>query len=157
MARRLLEAGVRCVTIAHSNWDTHYNNFSVLKGDLLPQLNTGLPTLLGDLADRGMLKKTMVVVMGEFGRTPRVNKFSERDHWGPSNCLLMAGGGIQWGRVVGDTNSRGERPERDPVGPENFAATMYRCLGIDHNKIFYTPEGRPIPIVKNGQVISALL
>ncbi|MFQ5732418.1 MAG: DUF1501 domain-containing protein, partial [Planctomycetaceae bacterium] len=82
MARRLVEAGVRCVTIDHTNWDTHYNNFKVLKNDLLPHLDAGLSTLLGDLSDRGMHRNTLVVVMGEFGRTPRVNKYAGRDHWG---------------------------------------------------------------------------
>jgi hypothetical protein len=157
MARRLVEAGVRCVTIDHTNWDTHYNNFTVLKDDLLPHLDAGLSTLLRDLSDRGRLQSTMLVVMGEFGRTPRVNKFAGRDHWGPSNCLLLAGGGIQGGRVVGATNSRGEKPTADPVGPADLAATMYRCLGIDPNHEFYTPEGRPVPIVDGGKVITDVL
>ncbi len=157
MARRLVEAGVRCVTIDHTNWDTHYNNFKVLKEDLLPQLNTALPTLLRDLYDRGTLQNTLVCVMGEFGRTPRVNKNAGRDHWGPSNTILLAGGGIQGGRVVGKTNVRGEKPASDPIGPEDLAATMYRCIGIDPDDEFHTPEGRPVKIVNNGQVVSELL
>jgi len=157
MARRLVEAGVRCVTIDHSNWDTHYNNFHVLKKDLLPLLDAGLPTMLNDLSDRGMLDNTLVCVMGEFGRTPRVNQYAGRDHWGPSNCILLSGGGIQGGRALGATNSRGERPESDPVGPEDLAATMYRCIGIDPDAEFHTPEGRPIKVVNNGTVISDLL
>ena len=157
MARRLVEAGVRCVTIDHSNWDTHYNNFQVLKKDLLPLLDAGVPTMLNDLSDRGMLDNTLVCVMGEFGRTPRVNKFAGRDHWGPANCILLAGGGIQGGRAIGDTNARGERPASDPVGPEDLAATMYRCIGIDPDAEFHTPEGRPIKVVNNGAVISELL
>ena len=157
MARRLVEAGVRCVTIDHTNWDTHYNNFEVLKNDLLPHLDTGLPMLLRDLEQRGMLDTTMVVVMGEFGRTPRVNKYAGRDHWGPSNTILLAGGGIQGGRVIGATNSRGERPETDPVGPEDLSATIFHRLGINGDDEFHTPEGRPVKIVNDGRVLRELL
>lgn len=157
MARRLIEAGVRCVTIDHTNWDTHYNNFEVLKNDLLPHLDTGLPMLLRDLDDRGMLDTTLVCVMGEFGRTPRVNSRAGRDHWGPSNTILLAGGGLQHGRVIGATNSRGERPASDPVGPEELAATMYHCLGINGEDEFFTPEGRPVKIVNDGRVLTELL
>ncbi|MEX1228702.1 MAG: DUF1501 domain-containing protein [Planctomycetaceae bacterium] len=157
MARRLVESGVRCVYVDHSNWDTHYNNFKVLKEDLLPQFDPAMTMLLRDLADRDILKTTLLIVMGEFGRTPRVNGQAGRDHWGPSNCLFMAGGGIKGGCVVGATNSRGEKPESDPVGPEDLAATMYRCLGIDPDVEFRTPEGRPVKIVNNGRVINDLL
>ena len=157
MSRRLVEAGVRCVTIDHSNWDTHYNNFHVLRQDLLPQLDLALPALLLDLEQRGMLDRTMVVVMGEFGRTPRVNKDAGRDHWGPSNTILLAGGGIRHGVVVGATNARGEKPESDPLGPEDLAATMYRALGINGQEEFLTPEGRPVKIVNDGRVISDLI
>src|SRR5690606_20569021 len=107
------------------------NNFHVLKNDLLPHLDSGLTALLRDLADRSLLATTLVVVMGEFGRTPRVNKDAGRDHWGPANTILLAGGGIAGGRVVGATNARGEKPEADPVGPEDLSATMFRCIGID--------------------------
>lgn len=156
MARRLVEAGVRCVTIDHTNWDTHYNNFDVLKNDLLPHLDSGLTMLLKDLDQRGRLDSTLVVVMGEFGRTPRVNKDAGRDHWGPANCILMAGGGVVGGRALGATNPRGEKPEGDSVGPEDLSATMFRCLGIDPNHEFHTPEGRPVKIVNNGHVIEDL-
>ena len=157
MGRRLIEAGVRCVTIDHSNWDTHYNNFHVLKHDLLPQLDTGVSMLLADLSTRGLLETTLVVVMGEFGRTPRVNKDAGRDHWGPSNTILLAGGGIQPGRVIGATNSKGEKPASDPLGPEDLSATMFHLVGIDHTEVFYTPEGRPVPIANEGKVIRELL
>jgi hypothetical protein len=157
MARRLVEAGVRCVTIDHTNWDTHYDNFKVLKSDLLPHLDTGLSTLLADLAERGTLEKTLVVVMGEFGRTPRVNQHAGRDHWGPANCILLAGGGVRGGCVVGATNPRGEKPAGDPVGPEDLSATMFHLLGINADDEFYTPEGRPVKLANNGRVIQALL
>lgn len=157
LARRLVEAGVRCVTIDHTNWDTHYNNFAVLRDDLLPHLDTGVPMLLRDLADRGRLESTIVCVMGEFGRTPRVNKDAGRDHWGPANCLLLAGGGFASGRVVGATNPRGEKPASDPVGPEDLAATLHHLLGIDGDKQFETPEGRPVKIVNDGRVLHEVL
>ena len=157
MARRLIEAGVRCVTVDHSNWDTHNDNFSVLRKELLPQLDTGLPMLLRDLADRSMLSKTLVVVMGEFGRTPRVNNNAGRDHWGPANCILLAGGGIAGGTVVGATNPKGEKPASDPRSPEDLTATMCHCLGIDPDVEFHTPEGRPVKVVNNGKVINELL
>ncbi|MCA9175099.1 MAG: DUF1501 domain-containing protein [Planctomycetales bacterium] len=157
MSRRLVEAGVRCVLIDHTNWDTHYNNFEVLKNDLLPHLDSAMSTLLADLQDRGMLDSTLVLVTGEFGRTPRVNKDAGRDHWGPSCAIAMAGGGVQGGRVVGASNERAERPATTPYGPADLAATIYHCLGIDPKTVFHTPEGRPVPIVPNdGRVMREL-
>jgi uncharacterized protein (DUF1501 family) len=157
MARRLVEAGVRCVTIDHSNWDTHDNNFQTLKRSLLPTLDAALSTLFRDLSDRGLLARTLVVVTGEFGRTPRINKNAGRDHWGPAFTVALGGGGIQGGRVLGKTDARAERPARDPLGPEDLAATVHRLLGIDPREEFYTRDGRPVPIVNKGKVIDALL
>ncbi len=156
MARRLVEAGVRCVTIDHSNWDTHNDNFRILKRDLLPALDSALGTLFRDLAERGLLGQTLVVVSGEFGRTPRINKDAGRDHWGPAFTVALGGGGIHGGRVVGATDARAERPAGDPHGPEDLAATIYHLLGIDPNEEFYTPEGRPVKIA-NGRVIQELV
>ncbi len=157
MARRLVEAGVRCVLIDHTNWDTHYNNFTVLKNDLLPHLDSAMPTLLQDLSDRGMLESTLVLVTGEFGRTPRINKDAGRDHWGPSTAIALAGGGIRGGTVVGASNERAEKPATEPTGPADLAATIYHCLGIPPQTTFHTPEGRPIPIVPGeGRVIHEL-
>ncbi len=157
MARRLIEAGTRCVMVTHNNWDTHFNNFHILKTLLLPQLNTGLGALVRDLADRGLLETTLIVAMGEFGRTPRINSNAGRDHWGPANTLFLAGGGIRGGRVVGKTTDRGERPVSEATGPEDLAATIYHCLGIDQNEEFHTAEGRPVKIVNNGRTISDLV
>ena len=147
MARRLVEAGVRCVLIDHTNWDTHYNNFTVLKNDLLPHLDSAMAALLRDLEDRGMLDTTFVLFTGEFGRTPRVNRFAGRDHWGPSSAIAVAGGGVQGGRVIGASNARAERPATSPIGPEDLAATIYHSLGIDPQSEFLSPEGRPLPIL----------
>jgi uncharacterized protein (DUF1501 family) len=157
MARRLVEAGVRCVTIDHSNWDTHDNNFATLKRDLLPALDAGLSALFRDLADRGLLGRTLVLATGEFGRTPRINKNAGRDHWGPAFTVALGGGGIKGGRAVGKTDTRAERPTADAYGPEDLCATMYRLLGIDPEEEFYTPEGRPVKIVNNGRVIQELI
>jgi uncharacterized protein (DUF1501 family) len=157
MARRLVEAGVRCVTIDHSNWDTHDNNFATLKRDLLPVLDGGLSTLFRDLADRGLLDTTLVVVTGEFGRTPRINKNAGRDHWGPGFTVALGGGGLKGGRVVGKTNERAERPASDPYGPEDLAATMFHLMGINPEDEFYTPEGRPVKIANNGRLVQELL
>src|SRR5262249_51837929 len=131
MARRLVEAGARCVTVDHSNWDTHNDNFRTLKRDLLPALDGGLATLFRDLKDRGLLDSTLVVVTGEFGRTPRINNNAGRDHWGPSFTIALGGGGIQGGRVVGRSDARAEKPASDPHGPEDLAATMCHLMGID--------------------------
>ncbi|MFP6657441.1 MAG: DUF1501 domain-containing protein [Pirellulales bacterium] len=157
MARRLVEAGVRCVFINHTNWDTHYNNFHVLKNDLLPHLDAGMSTMLRDMHDRGLLEKTLVLVTGEFGRTPRVNAHAGRDHWGPSTAIAMAGAGIEGGRVIGASNERAEKPATTPYGPEDLSATIYHALGINPKTEFHTPEGRPVPIVPgNGRVIEGL-
>lgn len=157
MARRLVEAGVRCVTIEHSNWDTHDNNFVVLKNELLPALDQGMSTLFRDLSDRGLLAKTLVVVTGEFGRTPRINKNKGRDHWGPSFSVLVGGGGVVGGRVIGASDDRAEKPADKPHGPEDLAATIYHLLGVNGNQEFYTPEGRPVKIVNDGKVMRELL
>ena len=157
MARRLVEAGVRCVTVEHSNWDTHDGNFATLRRDLLPQLDPALSMLFEDLAQRGMLEKTLVVVSGEFGRTPRINKNAGRDHWGPSFTVLMGGGGIRGGQVLGASDARAERPISDPCGPEDLGATMMHLLGINPHDEFLTPEGRPVKIVNEGRVLSAIL
>ena len=157
MARRLVEAGVRCVTIDHSNWDTHDNNFATLRRELLPALDTGIAALFRDLADRGMLQNTLVVVTGEFGRTPRINRNAGRDHWGPAFTVALGGGGIQGGRVIGASDARAERPASDPHGPENLAATVCHLMGINPSAEFHTPEGRPVQIVNGGRVMRELL
>jgi hypothetical protein len=157
MARRLVEAGVRCVTIEHTNWDTHDNCFFVLKNELLPALDSGLSTLFSDLADRGLLERTLVVATGEFGRTPRINKNAGRDHWGAGFTVLVGGGGLRGGVVVGASDARAEKPADNPYGPEDLAATIYRQLGIRGDEEFTTPEGRPVKIVNQGRVIRELV
>ncbi|MCS6776504.1 MAG: DUF1501 domain-containing protein [Chloroherpetonaceae bacterium] len=157
LARRLVEAGVRCVTINMGGWDTHENNFNALKGHLLPMLDTGYAALLQDLHDRGLLESTMVVCMGEFGRTPIVNAAAGRDHWPGAISVCMGGGGVKTGIVVGSTNDRAEYPKERPLRVEDVAATIYRALGIDYEKEYISPEDRPIKINYDGSPIKELV
>jgi uncharacterized protein (DUF1501 family) len=157
MARRLVEAGVRCVTIDHSNYDTHDDNFKTLKNGLLPNLDAAVSTLFRDLADRGLLESTIVLVTGEFGRTPRINPKAGRDHWGPAFTVALGGGGIHGGRVVGKTDARAEKPTADPYGPEDLAATLFHAMGIDLQDEFLTPEGRPVAIVNGEKIMRELI
>ena len=157
MARRLVEAGVRSVLVDHRDWDTHSNNFETLKYELLPQLDSAMAMLFRDLAERGLLESTLVIVTGEFGRTPRINGNAGRDHWGPSFTVMLGGGGVEGGRVVGSTVRTGDKPAENPCGPEDLAATLYHLLGVDADHEFYTPEGRPVRIVNDGRVIRELL
>ena len=157
MARRLVEAGVRCVTIEHSNWDTHYYNFQTLEKDLLPKLNLAMAALYRDLADRGRLEKTIVLVTGEFGRTPKINKAAGRDHWSRCFTVALGGGGVQGGRVIGKSDPSASDPAEDPHGPEDLAATIYNLMGINPNDEMTTPDGRPVMLANGGRVIESLL
>ena len=157
MARRLVEAGVRCVTVEHSNWDTHDGNFAVLKRELLPKFDAAISTLFRDLADRGLLQKTLVIVSGEFGRTPRINKNAGRDHWSKCFTVALGGGGIQGGRVVGTSDKWADSPADNPYGPEDLAATTYHLLGLNPRDEMLTPEGRPVILANNGKLVSELL
>jgi uncharacterized protein (DUF1501 family) len=157
MARRLVEAGVRCVMIDHSNWDTHYDNFTVLRSQLLPKFDAALATLFRDLADRGLLQTTLVLVSGEFGRTPRINKDAGRDHWSKCFTVALGGGGIKGGQVVGTSDAWAQEPADNPYGPEDLAATMYHLLGINPKDELVTPEGRPVAISNSGRIIRELI
>ncbi len=157
MARRLVEAGVRCVTIDHSNWDTHDDNFATLKNALLPTLDAAIARCSATWPTAACSTRTLVVVTGEFGRTPRINKNAGRDHWGPAFTVLLGGGGIKGGGVVGKTDARAEKPASDPYGPEDLFATMFTLMGIDPKDEFHTPDGRPVAIVNNGKVMAELV
>ena len=156
MARRLVEAGVRCVTVDHANWDTHYHNFRVLKEDLLPKFDMAIPTFFRDMDQRGLLKRTVVVVTGEFGRTPKINAKAGRDHWSRGFTVAIGGGGVQGGRVVGKSNKWAEEPAENPYGPEDLCATVYHLLGINPRSEMHTPDGRPIMLTNNGRLIKEL-
>ena len=156
LARRLVESGVRCVTIDHSNWDTHDNNFTTLKQDLLPIFDRAIASLFKDLTERGMLENTLVVVTGEFGRTPKINKNAGRDHWGPVFTVALGGGGIKGGVVVGKSDAKAEKPASDPYGPEDLFATICHTMGMNPEHEFITPDGRPIMAVNQGRKIDPL-
>ncbi len=158
LARRLIEAGVRFVTVQFPrSWDTHERNFERLKGRHLPWLDVGLSALLGDLQQRGMLGSTVLFVTGEFGRTPRVNDKAGRDHWPHAFSMLFAGGPVKAGQVVGRSDASGARVADRPVTPEDAAATFYHLLGIDPRKEYQTPSGRPVALVRDGKVVAELV
>jgi hypothetical protein len=157
MARRLVEAGVRFVTVEHGNWDTHTKNFESLQANLLPMFDSALATLLRDLAARGLLETTLVIATGEFARTPRINSNAGRDHWPNAMTLPLAGGGVRGGVVLGASDARAEKPATDPIGPADLAATIYRIMGVDPSKIYHGPLGRPLPILDHGRPIDGIL
>jgi hypothetical protein len=162
LARRLIEAGTRVACIswapdANATWDTHDKNFVKLKGTLLPQLDAALSSLLNDLIERGMLRRTLVVVMGEFGRSPKVNKAAGRDHWNFCYGLMLAGGGIKAGTVFGASDRIGGRPNSNPVSPADVVATIYHCLGIANDLEMRDRLERPFQLVPWGNPIRELL
>ena len=157
LARRLVESGVRFVTVSRGGWDNHGGIFNALRNARLPELDSAFATLLKDLDDRGMLKETLVVWMGEFGRTPMVNMTGGRDHWPKNMSVVMAGGGIKGGIAVGESNDKGEEPKDGAVEPPDIAYTIFNQFGIDPNKIYHTPTGRPIRVAQDGEVIKGLL
>jgi uncharacterized protein (DUF1501 family) len=157
LATRLVGAGVRFVTVNLDGWDTHSDNFRALKTQKLPVLDAGLSGLFLALHEKGLLESTVVLVTGEFGRTPTINPRAGRDHWPRAMCCLLAGGGIPGGRVIGESDSRGEGPKDTPISPDNVAATFYQTLGIDSRKEYHTPTGRPVMLVRDGTPIKDLL
>jgi uncharacterized protein (DUF1501 family) len=148
LARRLVESGVRLVTVNWERddafWDTHQNNFADHKNKLLPNLDGGFSALLDDLAVRGLLDETLIVWLGEFGRTPAINKAAGRDHWAACNTVLFAGAGIRGGVVHGSSDRTAAYPATQPVTPEDLAATIYHLLGIDRRTTLTGPLGRPL-------------
>ncbi|MFN0056317.1 MAG: DUF1501 domain-containing protein [Planctomycetales bacterium] len=146
LARRLVEAGVRCVTLAFGAWDWHEKNFSGLRQET-PLLDQGLAALIDDLHERGLQDDVAVVIWGEFGRTPRINKTAGRDHWPGTSCALLAGGGWRTGQVIGVTNRLGEVPVNRPVHVQEVFASVYRHLGIDPATALADRAGRPQPLV----------
>jgi hypothetical protein len=157
IARRLVEAGARCVTLAFSRWDHHGDNFGALRQDL-PLLDQGLSALIEDLHQRGLEKDVSVVVWGEFGRTPTINKDGGRDHWPRVSCALLAGGGMKTGQVIGATDRLGGEAIERPVQFGEVFATLYQNLGIDPNKTTVTDlGGRPRFLVDGHQPLQELV
>jgi hypothetical protein len=155
LARRLVESGVRFVTVNYGGWDHHAKIFESLDKKL-PEFDQGLSALLNDLHDRGTLKETLVLVMGEFGRTPKVNKDAGRDHWGQAGSMLFAGAGVQGGKIIGATDKNGAFVTERPVRPADVCWTVYDALGIDPQKMVVTPEGRPTHILDEGSTVKEL-
>jgi len=156
MARRLVEAGVRMVTVTYGGWDMHTGISSGMNNQL-PPLDQALFALLTDLENRGMLDKTLVMVSSEFGRTPKINKDAGRDHWPKVFSVMLAGGGIKNGIVYGSSDATASEPENNPTSPEDLAYTMYHLLGIVADKELVAPGPRPIEIVDNGKLIKDII
>jgi hypothetical protein len=160
LGTRLIESGVRFVTISLGGWDTHQSNWTRLKTTLLPNLDTGLAALLNGLEEKGLLETTTVFVTGEFGRTPKINTRDAeggRDHYPRCMFMVMAGGGVKGGQVIGESDDTASGPKNEGYSPSDVAATFYHTLGIDHTKEYHTNTGRPIMIVRDGNVIKNLL
>jgi len=164
LARRLIEAGTRLVQVnfprepgdlssGNPLWDTHSKNAQRLKNNLCPPFDQAFSTLLGDLQQRGLLDETLVVVMGEFGRSPKINKAGGRDHWGSCYSVALAGGGVPGGQVIGSSDKLGGYPKSRPLRPPDLAATIFHQLGISHHSEFKDRLGRPLPIVEGGTPI----
>jgi len=156
LARRLIEAGVRFVTVNVGGWDTHANNFENLKKKL-PDYDAAFAGLIEDLHQRGQLDRTLVLSWGEFGRTPRINKDAGRDHWPNVFSVAMAGGGLKKGYVLGESDARAEYPKEKPVSPQDILATMYHQLGIDQTKNYTNDADRPVPILNYGEPIKEII
>ncbi|WP_435010136.1 DUF1501 domain-containing protein [Tundrisphaera lichenicola] len=156
MARRLIERGVTYVEVSLGGWDTHADAFNTLSNTLQPQLDKGMGSLVADLAQSGLLEKTMVVWMGEFGRTPKINQNGGRDHWPRSWSVVMGGGGLKGGQTIGATDKDGVDVIDQPVGVMDLIASMSKGMGIDVATQYTTPRGRPIKVVDGGAPIPQL-
>ncbi|HEY1109489.1 MAG TPA: DUF1501 domain-containing protein, partial [Opitutaceae bacterium] len=156
LARRLVEAGVRFVSMTYGSWD-HHDNIKRANGTQLPNFDKAYAALIADLDERGMLDDTLVIVNTEFGRTPKINATAGRDHWPKVFSIALAGGGVKRGYVHGASDATGGEPDRDPVSVEDYAATIFHQIGINPGKNLMTPGGRPQSIVKDGHVVKELL
>jgi hypothetical protein len=166
LARRLIERGVPFVTVTNRGWDTHTDAYTRLKEGytgakipvgLIPSLDLAFSALIEDLDERGLLDETLILVMGEFGRTPKLNTAGGRDHWPRVFSIAMAGGGIIGGQAIGSSDSVGEGPKDHPVTPADLTATVYSLLGLDPHHTLHTSDGRPIHLSSDGRVIKELM
>ena len=156
LARRLVEAGCRFVSIENGHWDTHRKNTESLRDLLVPSLDQGLAALLNDLDERGELDSTLVVLTTEFGRTPRINTMAGRDHWPQAFSIVMAGGGLKRGLTIGATDKQAASVIDRPITPSDMAATLLTALGIDPDITMHTPTGRPIQLAGGGRTVHEL-
>ena len=163
LARRLIEAGTRAAYIswapdANATWDTHGSNFKKLRDPLLPQLDAAAGSLIADLEQRGLLDRTLVAILGDFGRTPRINAADGgRDHWNNCYTVMLAGGGVKGGFVYGASDRTGALPDSSPVSPGDIIATCYHLLGLDPESEIRDPLGRPFRLVREGKVVHELV
>ena len=155
LARRLVERGVTFVTVNFGGWDHHAKIWPGLESKL-PDLDRGFSALVEDMHQRGLLQESLVVMMGEFGRTPKINKDLGRDHWAPAASMIFTGAGIVTGKVLGATDKDGAQVTESPVSPADVACTILSSLGIDPQKQLKTPDGRPVEILDQGKIIEAL-
>jgi len=156
LARRLVSAGVPFVTLSQGGWDHHVDLFDAYEKKM-PTFEATIAALISDLKDRGMLERTLVIALGEFGRTPKINERGGRDHWSNAMSVLFAGGGTSGGQVIGATDRHGYAAIERVLSPENFVSTVYRKLGIDPDQMLYSPEGRPVHLVSDANPISELM
>jgi uncharacterized protein (DUF1501 family) len=155
-ARRLVEAGVGCVTLASGGWDTHGKSFRTFRR-ILPETDAAVSALVEDLCERGLDRDVVLVMWGEFGRTPRVNAAAGRDHWPSVMSCLIAGGGLKMGQAIGSTSARGEVAKDQPYHVQNILATVYRALGIDPSTALKDTSGRPVPLLEHHRGVKELL
>ena len=155
LARRLIEGGVRFVTVNYGGWDHHAKIFESCDKKL-PEFDLGFSALIEDLTARGLLKDTLVACFGEFGRTPLINKDAGRDHWGPAASLLFAGAGVQPGRVIGATDKQGANVTTRPYAPADVCYTILDSLGIDPHVSLVTPDGRAVDALEEGELMTPL-
>lgn len=155
LARRLIESNVRFVLLGQGGWDHHGNIFPACD-NALPSLDRSVSTLLTDMHERGLLSETLVAMYGDFGRTSKINKDNGRDHWGNAGVMIFAGAGVRGGQVIGTTDERGEYVLDRAVRPPEVAATLYHALGIDYNKLLYTPQQRPVAILPECEPVKEL-
>lgn len=156
LARRLVQAGVPFVTLYEGGWDHHVGIFDALD-KRLPSFESSIAALINDLEVNGMLERTMVVVLGEFGRTPTINARGGRDHWSNAMSVVFAGGGTSGGQVIGATDKQGYSAVENVLSPENFVSTIYKKLGIDPGKLLHSPDGRPVHLVSDANPIKELM
>lgn len=157
LARRLIEAGVRLVTVDCRWWDTHVEGVETMRNGFLPRWDKAYSALIADLKDRGLLESTMVIAWGEFGRTPKINAKNGRDHWPGVFSAALAGGPIQGGRVVGSSDSKGAYPGSNPKSPQDVLATMYQHIGVDIDAHYKDSAGRPMRVLPSGEPLKELL
>lgn len=157
LGRRLVEAGCRFVGVDHSGWDHHFTIFPSLEKDMLPHVDRAFSALVEDLDKRGLLDTTLVVMMGEMGRTPRVNNAAGRDHWSMAQSIIFAGGGTKPGIILGATDKQAAYPTSEPIGVPDLLFTLFHQMGIDTSRVYSTPQGRPVPIVDGGKLIPGLV